>query len=69
MNTNKAKIDKFEMPSIMEGMNECDAVDEISLQRANAQMNVSRGLPTDDEPMETGWDEGNTGSGVDDKDY
>lgn len=63
------KTDKFVMPTIMEGMDECDAVDEISLQRANAQMNVSRGLPQDDEPGETGWDEGNTGSGIDDKDY
>ncbi len=64
------KTDKFEMPVIMEGMDECDAVDEISLQRANAQMNVSRGNPEDDEePGETGWDEGNTNSGVKDDDY
>ena len=35
-------IDKFDKPSIMEGMDECDAVDEISLQRAAAQMSVSR---------------------------
>ncbi|MBK7690830.1 MAG: transglycosylase domain-containing protein [Bacteroidetes bacterium] len=63
------KVAKFEMPVIMEGMDECDAVDEISLQRANAQMNVSRGLPEEDEPGETGWDDGNTNSGIDDKDY
>lgn len=63
------KTDKFEMPVIMEGMDECDAVDEISLQRANAQMNVSRGNPEDEEPGETGWDEGNTNSGVKDDDY
>ena len=71
-NTNLSynKIDKFEKPAIMEGMDECDAVDEISLQRANAQMSVSRGLPQeDDEPSEKGWDEKNTNSGVDKDDY
>lgn len=70
-NSTYNKIDKFEMPVIMEGMDECDAVDEISLQRANAQMNVSRGLPEEgeDEPGETGWDEKNTNSGTPPDDY
>lgn len=64
------KIDKFEMPPIMVGMDECDAVDEISLQRANAQMNVQRGGEADqDEPMESGWDDGNTKNGTSQDDY
>lgn len=62
------KIDKFEKPAIMEHMDECDAVDEISLQRANAQMNVSRGTP-DEEEDEKGWDEKNSNSGIDANDY
>lgn len=36
------KVDVFEKPTTMEGIDECDAIDEISLQRANAQSNVSR---------------------------
>ena len=50
-------IDKFDKPSIMEGLDECDAVDEISLQRAAAQLNVTRGeddmADPNDEPGET----------------
>jgi penicillin-binding protein 1A len=50
-------IDKFDKPSIMEGLDECDAVDEISLQRAAAQLNVTRSeddmADPNDEPGET----------------
>jgi penicillin-binding protein 1A len=64
-------ITKFEKPAIMEGMDECDAVDEISLQRANAQMNVSRSdvdPNAAEEPGETNkWD--NTEKGTDENDY
>ncbi|KXK43908.1 MAG: peptidoglycan glycosyltransferase [Bacteroidetes bacterium OLB11] len=69
---NKSPYNKktvFEKPAIMEGMDECDAVDEISLQRANAQLNVSRGLESDDEPSEKGWDESNSKKGTSQDDY
>lgn len=67
------KIDKFEKPAIMEGMDECDAVDEISLQRANAQMNVSRLDPEaenpDDEPGESNHYIDNSDKGTPNEDY
>lgn len=64
-----AKVDKFEKPAIMEGMDECDAADQVSLQRAEALNNVSRGEITeeDDAPSERGW--GNENSGVNKDDY
>jgi penicillin-binding protein 1A len=66
------KTDTFAMPAVMVGMDECDAVDEISLQRANAQMNVSRGMPEEDDADDGekgGYDLGNTGSGTPQDDY
>ncbi|HNB82213.1 MAG TPA: transglycosylase domain-containing protein, partial [Chitinophagaceae bacterium] len=64
-------LDEFEKPAIMEGMDECDAIDEISLQRANAQMNVSRGEKDsllDEEPTESNkWD--TESGGTDENDY
>jgi penicillin-binding protein 1A len=44
------KIDKFEKPLSMEGMDECDTEDQLSLQRAEAVMNVSRG--EEEDPVE-----------------
>jgi penicillin-binding protein 1A len=67
------KIDKFDKPAIMEDMDECDAGDEISKQRANAQMNVSRSDPNSLPPEDE--DEGetnkfdNSDKGTDEKDY
>jgi Membrane carboxypeptidase/penicillin-binding protein len=46
------KIDKFEMPASMEGLDECDAADQISLQRAEAIMNVKRGIPDEEDVRE-----------------
>ncbi len=63
------KLDKFEMPAIMEGMNECDAVDEISLQRANAQMSVSRGNPDELDDEENGERAFDLPDGIDKEDY
>ncbi|MEZ5046019.1 MAG: transglycosylase domain-containing protein [Chitinophagaceae bacterium] len=55
--------DKFDKPEIMEGMDECDSEDIISVQRANT--NVSRGeVESDDVPSEH-----NPFSGVNGDDY
>jgi penicillin-binding protein 1A len=67
-----ADIDEFERPAIMEGVNECDSQDEISVQRAAAQMNVSRSddevLSEDEEISETNrWED--TNNGTDENDY
>lgn len=67
-------IVKFDKPVIMEGMDECDAVDEISLQRAAAQANVTREDPNavneDDEPGESGGTyQDPVDNGTDPKDY
>lgn len=71
------QVQTFEKPAVMEGMNECDSEDQISLQRAEATGNVSR---TDDDVSEHGWSEepgdrqpqsnnDNSGSGVEPGDY
>ena len=55
---NYSKVDKFEKPLSMEGLDECDAADQISIQRAEATMNVSRGVqeaPENEEPGEKGF--------------
>ncbi len=60
-----SKIDVFEKPVSMEGMDECDASDEISLKRAAAIMNVSRSdkQVEDDEPKEENhFDNGDKGT-------
>lgn len=63
-----SSIEEFAKPAAMEGMNECDSEDQISLQRAEATMNVSRGEETeDDAPSEKGWDDPN--SGINNSDY
>lgn len=50
-------VDKFEKPISMEGLDECDAADQVSIQRAEATMNVSRGVQQeDDEPGEKGFE-------------
>ncbi len=65
-----SKIDKFEKPLIMEGMDECDAVDQISLQRAEATRSVSRGdLPANDEEVSEKTPLDNTNSGINKDDY
>jgi penicillin-binding protein 1A len=51
-------VDQFEKPLSMEGLDECDAADQISIQRAEATMNVSRGVqeaPENEEPGEKGF--------------
>jgi len=67
------KVDVFDKPSIMEGMDECDAIDEISLQRAAAQTNVSRedeDFGLDDEPGETNhYNMENENNGTNQDDY
>lgn len=64
-------VTEFEKPSIMEGMDECDAIDEISLQRANAQMSVSRSdndsLLTEEPTESNKWD--TESGGTDENDY
>jgi penicillin-binding protein 1A len=65
-------IDKFEKPIVMEGMDECDAVDQVSLQRAEATKSVSRGdLPEDDVEIseKTPLDNSNSNSGINKDDY
>ena len=60
--SNKLKystVDKFEQPLSMEGLDECDAADQISIQRAEATMNVSRGeqeVSENEEPGEKGFE-------------
>jgi penicillin-binding protein 1A len=63
-----AKVQEFEKPAVMEGLDECDVADQVSLQRAEAVMNVSRGEATadDDSPSER-WD--NDNAGTDKEDY
>lgn len=62
------KVDKFEKPLSMGDMDECDTEDQISLQRAEAILNVSRGLPPEDDIREeTRFDNGDKGTS--DKDY
>ena len=65
------QVTTFEKPAAMEGMGECDSQDQISLQRAEATMNVSRGEEkADDAPSESGgWIEDNSNSGINNKDY
>lgn len=62
-------IDKFDKPSIMEGMDECDAVDEISLQRAAAQMSVARSDNTDSFEVEEEISESNPFNETTDNEY
>lgn len=57
--------EEFEKPAAMEGMNECDSEDQISLQRAEATMNVSRS--DDEEPSENADLDPN--SGINNHDY
>lgn len=68
-NTDKLKkysvTEEFVKPAAMEGMNECDSEDQISLQRAEATMNVSRS--DDEEPSENADLDPN--SGIDNHDY
>ena len=60
--SNKLKystVDQFEQPLSMEGLDECDAADQISIQRAEATMNVSRGeqeVSENEEPGEKGFE-------------
>lgn len=61
------KIDKFEKPISMGNMDECDTEDEISLKRAEAVMNVSRGIEIEDVREENNF--GNTDKGTQEKDY
>jgi penicillin-binding protein 1A len=54
-----ATIEQFEKPLSMEGLDECDAADQISIQRAEATMNVSRGeqeVLENEEPGEKGFE-------------
>jgi penicillin-binding protein 1A len=65
---NYSSVDKFVVPEIMKNMDECDAVDQISLQRAEAILNVSRGEAQEEDVSEkTPLD--NSNSGVNEKDY
>jgi hypothetical protein len=68
---NSSNIDKFEKPAAMEGLDECDAADQVSIQRAEATMNVSRGnkQDADEEPSEKGWDDNNTNGGTSKDEY
>lgn len=62
------EVTEFVKPAAMEGISECDSEDQISLQRAEATMNVSRSEedPDADVPSEK-WDDPN--SGIDPTDY
>jgi penicillin-binding protein 1A len=60
-------IDKFEKPLSMGDMDECDTEDQISLQRAEAVMNVSRGLEDDDVSEKNPFD--NSDKGTSERDY
>jgi len=62
------RIDSFAKPISMGNMDECDTEDQISLQRAEAVMNVSRGLPQEDEDVkeENRFDNGDKGTSEDD---
>ncbi|MBL7765926.1 MAG: transglycosylase domain-containing protein [Chitinophagaceae bacterium] len=59
-------IDSFAKPLAMQGMDECDASDQTSLLRAEATMNVSRGLQ-DDVSEENNF--GNDDKGTNPEDY
>jgi penicillin-binding protein 1A len=60
-------VDKFEKPASMEGMDECDTEDQLSLQRAEAVMNVSRGLPPEEDIKEENkFDNSDKGTSQDD---
>lgn len=63
------KIDKFEKPLSMGDMDECDTEDQISLQRAEAVMNVSRGLPQEEEDVKEENRFDNSDKGTDEGDY
>jgi penicillin-binding protein 1A len=62
------KVTTFEKPISMGDMDECDNEDQISLQRAEAVMNVSRGMPEDDDVREENRFD-NTDKGTSDRDY
>jgi hypothetical protein len=52
----------------MGDMDECDNEDQISLKRAEAVMNVSRGMPEDDDVREENRFD-NTDKGTSERDY
>lgn len=62
------KITTFEKPISMGDMDECDNEDQISLMRAEAVMNVSRGLPEEDDVREENRFD-NRDKGTSERDY